>query len=212
MDTINYIAKKYNIDIAQPSPIYMAADRGILPVLFRELGLKVGAEVGVLEGVFSEVLCKEMPEAKIYSIDPWVFYPVHKNFRKQKDYDRIYPIAVNRLSAYPNNEIIRKKSVEAAKDFADESLDFVFIDGDHEFQAITNDICEWIKKIKKGGILSGHDYGRSHTGEFGNVKDVVLAYTFSKKISPWFVLEEKAYMNNRDSGAYRETSFFWVKQ
>jgi hypothetical protein len=209
MDTI---AKYYNIDLNQPSPIYIAGDRLSLPPLFRSLGYKTGVEIGVLEGVFSEILCKELPEATIYSVDPWLFYPTHKNFRKQKDHDRNYKNAVERLAPYPNNKIIRKWSVEAARDFENESIDFVFIDGDHEFQAITNDIAEWIKKVKKGGIISGHDYGRSHDGQFGNVKDVVLAWTFSKKVAPWFVLEEEAYMNNRDSGAYRETSWFWMKQ
>jgi hypothetical protein len=208
MDTIT---KFYNIDLSQPSPIYIEGDRMSLPLLFKELGFKIGAEIGVLEGDFSSYICKTLPDAKIYSIDPWSFYPTHKNFRKQRDHDRAYERAQRILHVYPNNTIIKKWSVDAAKDFEDESLDFVFIDGDHEFQAITNDIAVWLKKIRKGGIISGHDYGRSHDGQFGNVKDVVLAWTFSKKVVPWFVLETAPYMNNRDSGDYRETSWFWLK-
>ena len=212
MNTIDYIFEKFKLNKEEQSPTYISGDRNVFPSLFRELGFKVGVEVGVLTGIFSEVLCQEMPDAVIHSVDPWEFYPVRKNFRKQKDHDANYIMAVERLSKYPNNNIIRKKSVDAAKDFENESLDFVFIDGDHEFQAITNDIAEWLRKVKKGGIISGHDYGRSHDGVFGNVKDVVLAWTFSKKITPWFVLETEPYMNNRESGAYRETSWFWVKQ
>ena len=212
MNTLDYIFQKFNLNKDEKSPIYIEGTRDLLPGLFNELGFKVGAEIGVLEGVFSEILSREMPQAHIYSIDPWTFYPMRKNARKQKDYDRIYPRAVERLSVYPNNEIIKGDSIVTAATFADECLDFVFIDGNHEFQAITNDICEWVKKVKKGGILSGHDYGNSHDRQFGNVKDVVNAYTMSKRITPLFVIETAPYMNNRDSEAYRETSFFWVKQ
>ena len=211
MNTLEFVKGYFKIDLNQPSPIYISGDRLMLPSLFKGLGAKKGVEIGVLEGVFSEILCKEMPDTTIFSVDPWLFYPMHKNARKQRDYDKIYPRAVQRLSVYPNNKIIKKWSVDASKDFEDESLDFIFIDGDHEFQAITNDIACWIKKIKKGGIISGHDYGRSYDGQFGNVKDVVLAWTFSKKVNLWFVLETEPYMNNRESRDYRETSWFWVK-
>jgi hypothetical protein len=211
MDANDYIAQKFKLDLSQESPIYICGTRQELPPLFKELGFKTGAEIGVLEGYFSEILCQSNPELKLYSIDAWLFYPIRKNFRKQKDYDRAYVEAKKRLSAYPNDIIIKKWSMDAARDFADESLDFVFIDGNHEFQFITNDIAEWSKKVRRGGIVSGHDFGRSHDGQFGNVKDVVLAWAYSKKIHPWFVFETAPYMNNRESPNYRETSWMWVK-
>lgn len=212
IDTLDYIAQKFKLDLTSQSPIYIEGTRLELPPLFKELGYKTGAEIGVLRGDFSEILCQSNPELKLYSIDAWQFYPIHKNFRKQKDYDRAYEVAKNKLSAYPNNKIIKKWSMDAVKDFPDESLDFVFIDANHEFRYITDDIAEWSKKVKKGGIVSGHDYGRSHDRQFGNVKDVVLAWTSAKAISPWFVFETAAYMNNRESPDYRETSWMWVKK
>ena len=53
---------------------------------------------------------------------------------------------------------IRKNSIEAADQFEDESLDFVFIDASHEYEDVKKDIQIWLPKIKKGGILAGHDY------------------------------------------------------
>jgi hypothetical protein len=54
---------------------------------------------------------------------------------------------------------IRKSSVEAAKDYADASLDFVFIDGDHRYECVLEDIKAWLPKIKNLGVIAGHDYG-----------------------------------------------------
>jgi hypothetical protein len=211
MDTLNYIADKFKVDLKSESPIYMCGTRLDLPTLFKELGYKVGAEIGVFEGYFSEILCQSNPELKLYSIDAWQFYPTHRNFRKQRHYDAAYEIAKNKLSAYPNSKIIKKWSMDAAPDFPDESLDFVFIDGNHEFRYVADDIAEWSKKVKRGGIISGHDFGRSHDRQFGNVKDVVEAWTQAKGINPWFVFETEKYMNNRESPDYRENAWMWVK-
>ncbi len=202
--TLEYIVKKFNVDLSQPSPIKISCNRyKDLPVLFRELGFKVGVEVGVLEGTYSEVLCQSNPDLKLFSVDPWLFYPVYKNFRKQRDHDRAYEIAKNKLAKYPNNKIIKTWSVEAAKDFADESLDFVYIDADHSFQAVTNDIAVWSKKVRKGGIIAGHDFSTSKNRQFGHVKNVVMAWCEAYAIHPLFELK-----NPPD---YRENSWMYVK-
>jgi hypothetical protein len=203
MQSLDYIVKKYNIDLTKSSPFWLKFNRLVdLPQLFKELDLKKGAEIGVLEGKFSEILCRELPEAKIYSIDPWEYYPVHKNFRKAWMYEPIYQRAKEALSKYPNSEIIRKRSMDAVGSFEDNSLDFVFIDADHRFQYITNDIAEWLKKVRPGGIISGHDFAEGAASkEFVHVKDVVTAWTLAYGIHPWFVLD-----------AHLERGWMWVKQ
>ena len=57
---------------------------------------------------------------------------------------------------------IRKTSVEAAKDFAGNSLDAVYIDAEHDENNVRADIQAWLPKIKKGGYLSGHDWWLPH--------------------------------------------------
>lgn len=49
-------------------------------------------------------------------------------------------------------------SPEVTKMYKEKSLDFVFIDGSHRYEDVVNDIKAWMPKIKKGGILAGHDY------------------------------------------------------
>ncbi len=208
METLKYICDKYKIDLNQQSPFTINCDRiKDLPILFKELGFKKGAEIGVLKGVYSEQLCKSNPELKLYSVDAWEFYPLKNNFRRPWMYPPIYEEAKKMLSAYKNNEIIRKWSQDAVKDFADESLDFVFIDADHEFQHFTNDLAEWGKKVRKGGIISGHDFGPSPKDKketFCHVKEVVYAWTASHGIHPWFILESPTNE--------RENSWMWVKE
>jgi hypothetical protein len=191
MQTLDYIIKKYTIDLGKPSPFWLKFNRLVdLPQLFKELSFKKGAEIGVWDGKFSEILCQELPKTKIYSIDPWEFYPLYKNFRKPWMFEPTYQKTKEKLSQYPNSEIIRKKSLDAVKDFADDSLDFVFIDADHRFQFITNDIAEWSKKVRSGGIISGHDFAEGHASkDFVHVKAVVEAWTYSYRIHPWFVLD-----------------------
>ncbi len=120
---------------------------------FNELGYKIGAEIGVDAGVYSEILCKQNPGLKLYSIDIWdLDAGGSRNMRLGK-----YAEAKERLKPY-NAELIRKYSLSAADDFEDGSLDFVYIDGGHRFDDVMQDIIKWTKKVRKGGIVSGHDY------------------------------------------------------
>src|SRR5512134_3516153 len=116
-----------------------------------EFGYKVGAEIGVERGIYSETLCKA--GLKVYAVDPWRAYETSTQEREE----RIYQDAVGRLSRY-ECEIIRKPSIEAASDFEDNSLDFVYIDGDHLYQAVLDDLEAWSPKVRKDGIVAGHDY------------------------------------------------------
>ncbi len=54
--------------------------------------------------------------------------------------------------------LITTESPRCAEIYKDKSIDFVFIDGDHSYDAVIKDIKAWLPKIKTGGILSGHDY------------------------------------------------------
>lgn len=53
---------------------------------------------------------------------------------------------------------VRHSSIAAVKQYADNSLDFVLIDGSHEYQDVVDDITEWLKKVKPGSMLAGDDY------------------------------------------------------
>ena len=54
--------------------------------------------------------------------------------------------------------IHRKYSVSAAREFADNTLDFVYVDARHEYEGCLEDLKAWYPKLRKGGLVSGHDF------------------------------------------------------
>jgi hypothetical protein len=132
--------------------------RSKLPQFFVDLGYKVGAEIGVYKGEFIEKFCKV--GLKMYAIDPWLgFGGQGRTQYNQERQDFLYNHACRLLGQYGDlATVIRKKSVDALDDIPDGSLDFVYIDGNHEFPFVAQDIYEWTFKVRKGGIIAGHDY------------------------------------------------------
>jgi len=153
--------------------------RNLLPQLFKELDFNIGAEIGVQKGKYSELLCKGNPKLKLYSIDPWKAY----NSISQGTHDARYEQTVGRLNPY-NATIIRKTSIDALADFNDHVLDFVYIDGNHAFDYVVQDIIHWSKKVKHGGIIACHDY---HDAQVGRAID---SYIYCHVINPWYMLQE----------------------
>ena len=126
-----------------------------LAKFFNEKGFKKGAEIGVADGRYSQILCKEIPELELKCIDVWAPYEAGR--RPQNYQNNAMEQAREKLKEY-NAELIKEPSVEASFKIEDKSLDFVFIDGSHIFDYVMTDIILWSKKVKKGGIVSGHDY------------------------------------------------------
>jgi len=180
-----------------------------LPQFFVDMGLTKGAEIGVENGYFSEELCRAGLE--VYSIDPWIHCPEWKYQRTQEKMEQIYEKAKAKLSKYPKCHIVRKFSMDALKDFENESLDFVYIDGNHEFGYVAEDIYEWEKKVRKGGIVSGHDYFTPRKRDVCSVTPILHAYVSWFDIKTWYVLGNR---RKRTLDEVREAtrSWFWIKE
>jgi hypothetical protein len=163
--------------------------RDNLPGFFVEMGYKVGVEIGVLRGKFSKKLSQA--GLKLYAIDPWIgFHGQGRTQNEQIVQDGYYEQTKKILTPYKNCTIIRKTSMEALVNFKDKSLDFVFIDGDHDFRHAAEDIFEWSKKVRAGGAVAGHDY--FDTAPFArnmvcNVKSVLDAYVKAFDITDWYL-------------------------
>lgn len=190
MDTLGSILNKYHLTGKEESPIRLLCSRWrSLPRLFRKLGFTRGAEIGVEVGAFSKYLCQDNPKLKLYSIDSWSAYKDYGYGKSQNRQDSYYERAKAKLAPY-NCEIIKDFSVSAAKRFADESLDFVFIDASHEYTHVKEDIQEWSKKVRYGGIVAGHDYYVFPSGNDGVVK-AVDQWVSKNNIKPWFLYNKE---------------------
>ncbi len=211
--TLDYIVNKWQLNPNQRSPIEIPnTNRDDLASLFAELGFTKGAEIGVERGLYSQVLLASNPSLFLYSVDAWTAYHGYRDHVTQSTMNRLYEDAVENLAKYKDrNVLIKAFSVDAAKDIPDESLDFVYIDGNHEYVQTVNDIAAWERKVRMGGIVAGHDYIRRKTnGYLMHVIPAVNGYIESYQIKPLFVLGRK----ERLPGEKRDTarSWFYVKQ
>jgi predicted O-methyltransferase YrrM len=144
--------------------------------VLNELGARDGVEIGVSRGFSAIVWLDANPEMHLSLIDPWMD-------RREK----FYPEACERFKGR-NVTILRMKSMDALQKFPDGSLDFVHIDGNHEFDFVMTDIIFWMHKLKSKGIMAVHDYIEFHKG---GVIDAVRSYTRCHKIDPWFITRDR---------------------
>lgn len=167
--------------------------------LLKALGYRSGAEIGVWEGQFSEWICQAMPDIDLTCIDPWRAYGEYRDAKNdQGRLDAAYQTATNRLARYRGCQLWRQSSLEAATRFADGSLDFVYIDGNHARRFVEADLKAWAPKVRRGGIVAGHDY--TTRSKHIEVKPAVDGYVRAHGIAPLFVMAADKY-----------PTFFWVQ-
>lgn len=206
MNTLKFIVDKYNLDTDKKIIVEISnVGRSNLADWIHELDFKTGVEVGVANGYFSEILCKANPQMKLIGIDPWLPYAEYSDYKKQSTFNALENEAIEKLSKFTNYEFMKEMSMDAVKKFEDNSLDFVFIDANHKDPYITQDIEEWSKKVKSGGIVSGHDFVKIADVNW-NVKDAVLRYVVKQNIKPLLVLGASA----RKTGTIRELHRSWM--
>jgi hypothetical protein len=175
------------------------SSRDELPRLFKELNYKVGAEIGVHKGAFTEKFCQA--GLTMYAIDPWTVYKGIGWSPSQSRLNFLYDHTQRALAPYKNCTIIRATSMDALQHFTDGSLDFVYIDADHEFGHIAQDLAEWSKKVRRGGAVSGHDYFYLPPGseQLCQVGPVVDAYVKSFEIDNLYVFgKTNIHTDNND--------------
>lgn len=157
----------------------------------------VGAEIGVHQGELSRHLLRRNKTLFLYMIDMWSHdtYSGKGEESAKEKYIRLYQdeCILNLQKAKDvthkfksRRKIIQGDSVLSAADIPDGSLDFVFIDADHSYEGVRRDIAAWHGKIKKGGLICGHDYPR-YTGVVQAVNEIFGARVELDKDHCWFV-------------------------
>jgi hypothetical protein len=143
--------------------------------------LGCGVEVGVKQGVFSEVLLDGWRGRHLISVDPWAETGedyVNLDNVAQDVHDGFYAETRHRLGRFgERSSIWRMTGAEAAARIPHHALDFVYLDARHDRAAVAEDLEAWFPKLRPGGSLAGHDYidGTFVNGEFG-VRSAVDAF------------------------------------
>lgn len=118
-------------------------------------------EVGSWKGKSAAFMAVEIANSNkpitLYCVDHWLGSNEIEH-KKDPELPRIYEIFRKNLRQFKNVIPLRMRSSKAAQVFQNGSLDFVFIDGSHEYHDVKEDICAWGPKLKPTGILSGDDW------------------------------------------------------
>lgn len=141
--------------------IMRPAGFSLLPFI-HYLNIKDGVmvEIGSYTGESTQYFAESGKFKEIYCIDPWtngyddtVVVSSHCDFAiVEEEFDA-------RMAPFDFIKKIKNYSSRAAGDFSPSSLDLVYIDGNHAYDYVIDDIQLWLPKVKKGGYLAGHDYG-----------------------------------------------------
>lgn len=156
---------------------FIDLNRYHIPDLIKLYNYKNYTEIGIAKGDF---ILNVLARTKIniaYGVDP--FLPLTSNqcgwngtniCIDQEIQNQNKSNCLKKLEHHKNRfKFYNLSSVDYGKSLQDNTLDIVFIDGDHSEEGVTNDLEIYYKKIRKGGLLVGHDYG----GDFGNCEKVV---------------------------------------
>jgi hypothetical protein len=201
---LNYVLEKFGLPAQFDVPCRLPLSRhGGLTTLWRELGYRVGVEVGTEQGKFAEEICRDNPGVLLTCVDPYQAYDRYEQHQTQDKLDRFYGEAKARLAPH-GVHIMRRPSVEAAALFEHESLDFVFIDANHAYEYVRDDIAAWAPVVRRGGMVAGHDYkpeGQERKPLPFGVIQAVTEHVAAQAIAPLFLCK-------RD----RCPSWFYIKR
>jgi hypothetical protein len=119
-----------------------------------------GAEIGTFKGSFSKQILQNW-NGTLFMIDVW--RGLHSGYVDSSNHllqsEKIYEEAMKNIEGFEDSAImIRASSEISSQMFQDNSLDFVYIDANHAYDYVVQDITLWFPKVKVGGYICGHDY------------------------------------------------------
>jgi len=124
-----------------------------------------GVEIGVWKGEFSRIINNKLNPEVLYLCDPWLFTPQHPDrwyggtqATSQEDMDKIHENVANTFSNNSNVRIIKDLSTNLLKHIEPGSLDWTYIDGDHSYEAVLEDLNISYQLIKAQGYITGDDF------------------------------------------------------
>lgn len=119
-------------------------------------------EVGTWKGMSAAYMAVEIINSgkniKFDCVDTWDFVPSQTEIPLHM-FDNLYKVFLKNIEPVKHQiNPVKALSWDGAAFYKDNSLDFVFIDAAHDYESVKKDINAWYPKVKKEGIIGGHDY------------------------------------------------------
>lgn len=181
------------------------------PRPFERLGIDgenlIGAEIGVYKGEHAESLLENASIRRLYLIDPYELYEEYEEGKSHYGVDQdsleiAEEEARRRFKNYSDRIVwVKKKSGEALENIPDK-LDFVYIDGNHQYESIKEDIKNYYLKVREGGILGGHDMYNGFCHEHNGVIKAVTEFVVNEgvqlhiELPDWWVEKGKKWFSS----------------
>jgi hypothetical protein len=173
-----------------------------LPDILRARSYRVGMEIGVARGAFSEHILRRW-DGKLYSLDCWEHQEkeyITASFNDSNGLQQAYYEETRRrLAEFGGRSVIVKGF--STKVTIEEMLDFVYVDANHSYGAVLADLEYWYPKVRNGGMVAGHDFeqGTINGADFGVIKALetfladkrhVLHTTDERQYPSWILFKE----------------------
>lgn len=131
----------------------------------------IGLEIGVWKGTFSKFINLNKKLSHFYLCDPWSHQPEFPKSwyggsisKEQKDMDEIYKLVSDEFKDFNHVSIIRDYSINLLNHLQTNSLDWVYIDGNHAYEYVIQDLEISFNLVKSQGFIFGDDYTGVHPG------------------------------------------------
>jgi hypothetical protein len=194
MDQSNKMDKYYNdlIEIYNRGEGWNSFYYGVFSTVINENNYKNVAEIGIGYGFHAEEILKNTNIKQLYLVDPMKMYESEKlsgfayDVETNGGFEELVKKIINHLKLFKNKYTwFRKPSVEIFEsEIPNGSLDAVFLDGDHTYEAVKQDLPFWWKKIRTGGRLLGDDYFmpsvKQAVDEFASNNNLELTFLYKK--------------------------------
>lgn len=119
-----------------------------------------GIEIGVQRGEFSKILLDTTELKKIILLDKWEKYEGYNDYANvsQRMQDYLYNLVKARFKGEDRITVIKADAATAHEGFFNDFFDFIYHDANHTYEFVKQQLEAWYPKLKKGGIMAGHDY------------------------------------------------------
>lgn len=133
--------------------------------------VEIGSYCGGSTVVIARTAARRAPGARVFAIEPFSA----EGARYQRDYESLFDANVAEWGVGATVQKIKKTSDEAATEWT-RSIDYLYIDGDHSYDAVVRDVRNFVPFVREGGVFALHDYKAGKEGVRRAVDELVTPH------------------------------------